>query len=83
MQIFLTFSCLYAGTQPKKVLPRSVSFIEKRYLFFTPAFLFNRFGEGVQEGYVGQDGMVDAPGHFFFRNSLYHPWPPHQQHSAQ
>ncbi len=85
--MFLTISCLYSGTQPKKVLPRSVTVTEKCAFFFRPTFLIYRFREGVQEGYVRKEFIVDALVIFFlfilFRNSLYPPWPLHQQSSAR
>ncbi len=69
---FLTFLCLYPGTQQKKVLPRSISITIKCYFPPPTTFLFSQFREGVQEGYVRKEGMVDAilyiiPGHPFSR----------------
>ncbi len=48
----------------QEVLAILKSITEKRYCFFRTTFLFYRFREGVQEGYVKKEGIVDTRGIF-------------------
>ncbi len=87
-QVFDIFMSLFwHKTEKSMTKKRYQEVLGKSYFFSTPTFLFYRFREGVQEGYVRKKGMVNAPGilfiFLFFRNSLYHPWPPYQQSAAR